>query len=426
MLYGSLRMPNLRLPSGRQVRFVLLCSLFALAACGEKPQQAMGEMKVPVSVITVEPAATEIYVELPGRVEAIKDAQIRARVNGIVNEINFEQGGDVKEGQLLFTIDPAPYVAARDQAAAQLKNAEADVRTARLLAQRYSKLIKANAVSRQEYDNAVAQAGQADAAVAAAKANLKAADINLGYTKVVSPIDGRIGKSLVTEGALVSASAATQMATVQQLDRVYVDITRSTTQLAQLRRAMDEGILKQAGDPAAQVLLEDGSAYKHQGKLLFSGVSVDPTTGQVNLRAEFDNPEQILLPGMYVRVRLQQGVDEKALLVPEQAIQRTSDGLSSLMVVKEGKVQPVAVSVGSQVKGKSIIYKGLNPGDVVVVEGFQKIRPGAAVQPIPWKESQAAGQGGAAQGADAGKTDPAAQQGQPQGDASGSKPASQG
>lgn len=424
-------MPNLRLPFGRQVRFIAFCSLAILAACGEKPQQAMGEMKVPVSVITVEPTATEIFVELPGRVEAIKDAQIRARVNGIVNEINFKQGSDVKEGQLLFTIDPAPYVAARDQAAAQLKNAEADVRTARLFAQRYSKLIKANAVSRQEYDNAVAQAGQAEAAVAAAKANLKAADINLDYTKIVSPIDGRIGKSLVTEGALVSASAATQMATVQQLDRVYVDITRSTTQLAQLRRAMAEGILKQAGDPAAQVLLEDGSPYKHLGKLLFSGVSVDPTTGQVNLRAEFDNPDQILLPGMYVRVRLQQGVDEKALLVPEQAIQRTADGLNSLMVVKEGKVQPVAVSIGSQVKGRSIIYKGLNPGDMVVVEGFQKIRPGAAVQPIPWKGPQAGGgQSGADKGADSGKAGPAASQDdakdKPAGDASASKPATQG
>jgi membrane fusion protein (multidrug efflux system) len=426
MLYGSLRMSNLRLPFGRHVRLALFCSLAVLAACGDKPQQAMGEMKVPVSVVTVEPASTAIYVELPGRVEAIKDAQIRARVNGIVDEVNFKQGSDVKQGQLLFTIDPAPYIAARDQAAAQLKNAEADVRSARLFAQRYSKLIKANAVSRQEYDNAVAQAGQAEAAVAAAKANLKAADINLGYTKVVSPIDGRIGKSLVTEGALVSASAATQLATVQQLDRVYVDITRSTTQLAQLRRAMEEGILKESGDPAAQVLLEDGSAYKHSGKLLFSGVSVDPTTGQVSLRAEFDNPDQILLPGMYVRVRLQQGVDEKALLVPEQAIQRTADGLSSLMVVKEGKVQPVVVAVGSQTDGRSIIYKGLNPGDMVVVEGFQKIRPGAAVQPIPWKGAQA----GADKGAGSGKAAPAASEGdakdKPAGDASASKSATQG
>lgn len=388
------------LPVRQRVLVILFSSFLALAACGEKPQQASGEMKVPVSVVTVQPAATKIFVELPGRVEAIKDAQIRARVTGIVTAINFEQGSDVKEGQLLFTIDPAPYIAVRDQAAAQLKNAEADVRSARLFAQRYSKLIKSNAVSRQEYDNAIAQAGQADAAVAAAKANLQAANINLGYTKVESPIAGRIGKSLVTEGALVSASAATQMATVQQLDRVYVDVTRSTTQLAQLRQAMAKGVLTRSpeGDAIAHVLLEDGSVYDHAGKLLFSGVSVDPGTGEVNLRAEFVNPNEILLPGMYVRVRLQQGVDEKALLVPDQAIQRTADGLNSLMLVRDGKVQPTAVSVGPSVQGRSIIYKGLNAGDVVVVEGFQKIRPGAAVQPIPWKAAQQGAAGGAAPG----------------------------
>jgi len=181
------------------------------------------------------------------------------------------------------------------------------------------------------------------------------------------------------------------MATVQQLDRVYVDIPRSVNQLAQLRRAMAEGVLTRSaeGDALAYVLLEDGAEYEHPGKLLFSGVSVDPGTGQVSLRAEFENPDQILLPGMYVRVRLQQGMDEKALLVPQQAIQRTSDGLNSVYVVREGKVQPVAVSVGPQIKGSFLVYKGLNPGDVVVVEGFQKIRPGAAVQPIPWKQAGA-------------------------------------
>ncbi|MBF6616282.1 efflux RND transporter periplasmic adaptor subunit [Pollutimonas thiosulfatoxidans] len=384
-------MSILRLPARQQVRVLLLSSLVMLAACGEKPQQAGGEMKVPVSVVTVEPTPTEVFVELPGRVEAIKEAEIRARVNGIVQEINFEQGSDVKSGQLLFTIDPAPYIAQRDQAAAQLKNAEADIRSARLFADRYAKLIKANAVSRQEYDNAVAQAGQAEAAVAAAKAALQSANINLGYTRVESPIDGRIGRSMVTEGALVSAASATQMATVQQLDRVYVDIPRSVNQLAQLRRAMAEGVLTRSaeGDALAYVLLEDGAEYEHPGKLLFSGVSVDPGTGQVSLRAEFENPDQILLPGMYVRVRLQQGMDEKALLVPQQAIQRTSDGLNSVYVVREGKVQPVAVSVGPQIKGSFLVYKGLNPGDVVVVEGFQKIRPGAAVQPIPWKQAGA-------------------------------------
>lgn len=402
-------MSNLRLPYGQQVRVVVFSSLLLLAACGDKSQQAPpGEMKVPVSTVTVQPTATEVAVELPGRVEAIKDAQIRARVNGIVNEINFKQGSDVKAGQLLFTIDPAPYRAVRAQAAAQLQRAQADAKSARLLAQRYGKLIKANAVSRQEYDNAMAAAGQADAAIAAAKATLQAADIDLGYTKVESPIDGRIGKSLVTEGALVSASAATQLATVQQLDRVYVDLTRSTTELAQLRRALASGELEQSadGNAKAQVVLEDGSNYEQPGKLLFSGVTVDPTTGQVNLRAEFANPDQILLPGMYVRVRLQQGVDEKALLVPQQAVQRTADGRSSLMLVKDGKVQVAPVTVGPGINGKWMITKGLNAGDVVIVEGFQKIRPGAAVQGMPWNP-QAEQQGGKAPAA-AGAGAPAA------------------
>lgn len=421
-------MLNLRLPSRQQALVLAFSSLLLLAACGEKPQQDQGGMKVPVSVITVEPARTEVFTDLPGRVQAVKDAQIRARVTGIVNEINFEQGSDVKEGQLLFTIDPAPYAAQRAQAAAQLKNAEADVRSARLLAQRYSKLIKANAVSRQEYDNAIAQSGQAEAAVAAAKAALQVADIDLGYTKVVSPIDGRIGRSLVTEGALVSAVEATQLALVQQLDQVYVDVTRSTTELAALRRALAAGTLTQSSDGAAVVkaLLEDGSVYQHNGKLLFSGVTVDPGTGQVSLRAEFPNPDQILLPGMYLRVRVPEGVDEKALKVPQQAIQRTADGLSSLMVVREGKAQIVAVSTGSVIEGQTIITKGLNPGDMVVVEGFQKIRPGAPVQPIPWQQGAPAGAGspgGAQGGAAPAQADPDAK---PAADAPAAKPAEQG
>lgn len=385
-------MSNLRLSMGQQLRVVLFSvALLSLAACGEKPQPASGGMKVPVSVVTVQPARTEVFVDLPGRVAAIKDAEIRARVTGIVTEINFKQGSDVKEGQLLFTIDPAPYQAARAQVAATLKKAQADAQSVRLLAQRYAKLIKVNAVSRQEYDTAVAQSAQAEAAIAGAKAALQSADIDLAYTKVASPINGRIGKSLVTEGALVSASSATQMATVQQLDRVYVDLTRSTAQLSQLRRALASGELTQAGEGAAtvQVVLEDGTLYDEVGTLLFSGVTVDPATGQVNLRAEVPNPGEILLPGMYVRVRLQQGVDEKALLVPQQAIQRTADGLNSLVVVRDGKAQTIAVVLGAEVKGQSIVYKGLNPGDVVVVEGFQKIRPGAPVQAIPWKEKAA-------------------------------------
>ncbi|WP_353171703.1 efflux RND transporter periplasmic adaptor subunit [Paracandidimonas soli] len=379
------------LPSRRKVgRIILpLAAVFVLASCSDKPADggAPGGMKVPVSVITVEPSRAEMFADLPGRVEAIRDAQIRARVTGIVTGIHFEQGSDVKEGQLLFTIDPAPYKAARDQAAAMLKQAQADAGAARTLSKRYETLIKANAVSRQDYDNAVARTAQADAAIASAKAALQAADIDLGYTKITSPIDGRIGKSLVTEGALVSASSATQLATVQQLDRVYVDSMRSTAELAQLRKAIADGTLKQAGDGAAQALalMDGGELYAEPGRLLFSGVSVDPTTGQVVLRSEFPNPDKILLPGMYVRVRLQQGIDEKALMVPQQALQRTADGRSSLMLVKDGKVAVSPVLTGPSMNGKVVVTSGLQAGDAVIVEGFQKIRPGAPVQPMPWK-----------------------------------------
>ena len=397
-------MLNTWLPSSRQARASAISLVFFLAACGDKPEAPPQGMKIPVSVIQVQPSSAEITTELPGRVEAIKDAEIRARVTGIVEEINFRQGSDVEQDQLLFTIDAAPYTAARDQAEAQLQRAQADVQAAESLAKRYSTLVKSNAVSRQEYDNAIAQAAQGRAAVASAQALLQSSEIDLGYTKITAPISGRIGKSLVTEGALVSASAATLMASVQQLDRVYVDLTQSTAQLSRLRRALASGELTQSDDghAVASVILEDGTEYEHEGELLFSGVAVDPTTGQVSLRAEFQNPDQILLPGMYVRVRLQQGVDNNALLVPDQAIQRGSDGLSTLMLVSdEGTVRPVAVTVGAKVGTQNIITAGLNVGDTVIVEGFQKIRPGAPVQAMPWsaEDDKAQAANGADQGA---------------------------
>ncbi|GAB1580003.1 efflux RND transporter periplasmic adaptor subunit [Bordetella petrii] len=339
-----------------------------------------------VSVVTVQPKPASIISELPGRVDAVRDAQIRARVTGIVQKIEFEQGGDVKDGQLLFKIDPAPYKAARDQAAAQLKQAQADLYSAKALADRYAPLVKANAVSKQEYDNAVAGYRQAEAAVAAAKANLDNASINLGYTDVTSPIDGRIGKPLVTEGALVEAASATQMALVQQLDPVYVDFTQSTGDLAKLRQAFASGQMERVGPDAAKVsvLLEDGSVYPHDGKLLFTGITVDPTTGQVNLRAEVPNPDHILLPGMYVRVRVDEGINKQALLVPQQALQRTADGMQSLMLVKDNKIEQLAVTTGGVIDNQWLITSGLKAGDVVVVEGFQKIRPGAPAQASPW------------------------------------------
>jgi len=364
-----------------------------LAGCGERPQMNPGMPQV--SVITVQPQRAPIVSELPGRVDAVRDAQIRARVTGIVQRIAFEQGGDVKENQVLFKIDPAPYKAAYDQATAQLKQAQANLFSAKLLADRYAPLVKANAVSKQEYDNAVASYRQTDAAVAAAKAAQDNAAINLGYTDVTSPITGRIGKPLVTEGALVESTSATQMATVQQLDPIYVDFTQSTTDLAALRRAFASGRLQQVGQDAARatVVLEDGTEYDHPGKLLFTGITVDPTTGQVNLRAEVPNPDAILLPGMYVRVRLEQGFDDSALMVPQQALQRTADGKQSLMLVRDNKIAQVPVTTGGALNNNWLITSGLKAGDVVVVEGFQKIRPGAPVQVSQWNRGGADAQG---------------------------------
>jgi membrane fusion protein (multidrug efflux system) len=406
--------------SKRVAKPLIIATIGALliAGCGERPQLNPGPPQV--SVITVQPERTPRVADLPGRVDAVRDAQIRARVTGIVQKITFKQGGDVKENDLLFKIDPSQYKAAYDQAAAQLKQSQADLFSAKALADRYAPLVKANAVSKQEYDNAVASYRQADAAVAAAKANLQSASINLGYTDVVSPISGRIGKPLVTEGALVEASSATQMALVQQLDPIYVDFTQSTTDLAALRKAFAAGQLQKVGNDAAlaQIMLEDGSEYAHAGKLLFTGITVDPTTGQVNLRAEFPNPDQVLLPGMYVRVRLTQGINDQGLLVPQQALQRTPDGMQSLMLVKDGKIEQVSVTTGEAIKGRWVITSGLKPGDVVVVEGFQKVRPGAPVKVSQWNPGQpaapAGGQGAPAAGATQGPSGqgPAPQQGQ--------------
>lgn len=370
------------------LRVVLISATLVLAACGDKPQQQdMAGMKIPVNVVQVQPEVTPIFVELPGRVEAVEDAQVRARVNGVVEAINFEQGAEVKEGDLLFTIDSAPYIAARDQAAAQLKNAEAAALTVNALAQRYSKLIKENAVSRQEYDSAMAQVQQSRANIELAKASLKAADINLGYTKVTAPISGRIGKAEVTKGALVSATQSTHLATIQRLDELYVDINRPVGEVMAIRKAITEGQLKadDQGQTPVTAIYDDRTTYSEPGKLLFSGVSVDPLTGQLNMRALFPNPQHDLLPGMFVRVRLEQAISENALLVPVQAVQYATSGAASLMIVKDGVAQAVPVQLGSLVDGRIIITQGLEPGDTVIVAGFQKIRPGAPVQPMPWK-----------------------------------------
>lgn len=373
----------------KPIRLIAICATtLALAACDQSQAPMQGQAPL-VSTVKVSPERAVIVADLPGRVNAVRDAQVRARVTGIVENILFTQGSNVKAGELLFEIDPAPYEAAYQAAHADLERAKAQAESANQLAKRYAPLVKVNAVSRQEYDDAVAQANQGKASILAAEAALKNAQINLNYTKVTSPIDGRVGQALVTEGALVEATTATTMALVQQLDPVYVDVFQSTSALAKLRRAFSSGQLQKVSDEDAQVnvILEDGSVYSQPGKLLFTGVTVDPGTGQVVLRVEINNPDNILLPGMFVRVQIEQGVDEQALAVPPQALQRAPNGLSNLYVVRDGVAIMIPVTAGNRYKDKMLILDGLEPNDEVVVEGFQKIRSGVPVTTKPWQPS---------------------------------------
>jgi membrane fusion protein (multidrug efflux system) len=313
-------------------------------------------------------------------------AEVRARVNGIVQKRLFAEGSDVKAGQPLFVIDPAPYQAALEGAKAQLARAEAKIASARLQAQRYTELVAENAVSRQEHDDAVAALKAAEADVAAGRAAVQAARIDLGYTTVTSPLTGRIGRSAVTEGAYVQQGQATLLATVQQLDPVYVDLTQSSAEALRLRRDHADGKLQRAGQGQAkvQLVLEDGRVYGLDGALQFADVTVDPSTGSIALRALFPNPRGELLPGMFVRARLQEGVSPEALLVPQQAVARDQKGQPTALVVNaERKVERRQLVTERVVGDAWLVTEGLERGEQVIVEGLQKVRPGAEVKPVP-------------------------------------------
>ncbi|MBO9536982.1 efflux RND transporter periplasmic adaptor subunit [Herbaspirillum sp.] len=354
----------------------------ALAACGQKPAAGPGGGMPPsaVSVITVAPQRIAITNELPGRLEAYRVAQVRARVAGIVQKRVFKEGSEVKEGQVLFKIDPAQYQATYD-------NAKATLTQTTLKAQRYKPLVEVNAVSKQEYDDAVAAQQQAEAAV-------RIAALNLGYATVTSPISGRIGRALVTEGALVGQGDATQLALVQQLDPIYVNVTQSSADMLKLQQAMASGQLKSVGENKASVtlVLENGQPYPLPGKLLFSDVTVDEATGSVSLRAEFPNPKRVLLPGTYVRTKIEQAVDEQALVVPQQAVMRDLNGASVFVVGADDKVAVRPVKTGSAQGNNWQILDGLKEGDRVIVEGLQKVKPGAPVKPVQWNPAGAAPQ----------------------------------
>jgi membrane fusion protein (multidrug efflux system) len=358
----------------------------ALAACGGKPAGPQAGGPVEVGVFTVTPTAVTLTRELPGRTSAFRVAEVRARVNGIVLRRTFVEGSDVAEGQQLFLLDPAPYQAALDGARAALARAEATVANTRLQAQRYAELVKDNAVSRQEYESATAALQTAEADVAAARAAEQAARINLGYTTVTAPVSGRIGRSAVTEGAYVQAAQATLLATVQQLDPVYVDLTQSTAEVLKLRRDLESGRLQGAGPGRARVRLvtDDGREYAHDGTLQFADVTVDPGTGSIALRALFPNPKGELLPGLFVRARLDEGVSPQALLVPQVGVTRDQKGLPVALVVNaERKAERRQLVTDRAVGDAWLVTEGLKPGDQVIVEGLQKVRPGASVTPVP-------------------------------------------
>lgn len=361
-----------------------------LAGCGKGAEQqaAPGAGMPPpeVGVVTVTPGDVGLETELPGRLEAGRVAQVRARAAGILLRRLFREGSDVRAGQVLYQIDPAPYAAAQASAQASLAKSEANLAQATSLAQRYAPLVAANAVSKQDYANAVAAQKQAEADVAAARAAVRTAQINLGYASVTAPISGRIGRSLVTEGALVGQGEATQLATIQQIDPLYVNFTQSSTEVLNLRRALEQGRLKRAGPQGAEVriVLEDGTLYAQPGRLLFADLTVDPATGQVMLRAEVPNPKALLLPGMYVRVRIEQARAANAVLLPQQAVTRSPDGDSVMVVDAKGMASPRQVKVGGAQGNDWVVLSGLQPGEKVIVDGFQKLRPGAPVKPVPW------------------------------------------
>jgi membrane fusion protein (multidrug efflux system) len=357
----------------------------AVMACGDSKAPDSARPAPQVTVLTLKPQNFVIKTILPGRTAPTLIAEVRPQVTGIVQSRIFTEGAEVKAGSLLYRLDPATYQAAYDSARAAVAKAEASVQTARRNVERNKELVAIKFVSQQAYDDAVTTLRQSEADLAAAKAAAEAARINLAYTSVMAPIGGRIGKSTVTPGALVTANQPTPLVTIQQMNPMYVDITQSSTEALRLRRAMASGELKRAREDAARVTLqlEDGTNYAHEGILQFSDVTVDASTGAITLRALFPNPEGILLPNLYVRATLEEGLRENAILVPQQAVTRDPKGQAIAMVVgPEGKVEARPLKTTRTVGSDWLVDSGLRAGDRVIVEGLLRARPGAAVQPV--------------------------------------------
>ncbi len=369
-----------------------------LAGCSEGPNaQASSAQPVPeqVGFVMVEQSPRPHIRELPGRIAPTRIAELRARVAGIVTARSFEQGSSVKAGDVLYSLDAAPYEVELQAAQAALKRAEAVLQHEERQTQRIETLAATKTASPAQVETALATLYQARADVEARKADVARATLNLAYTTLRAPISGRIGRALVTEGALVGQGEATHMATIQHLDSVYADFTQSVSELNQLRRALTNGDLEAAGPEAAKVrlVLDNGELYPHAGKLLFSDSTVDPTTGQVTLRGEFPNPNGELLPGMYVRVQIVQGVDPDALAVPQQSVRRNDAGNSEVYVIRDdNRAVALPVNLGRAVGDHWLVEKGLKAGDRVIVDGFQKFVPGDIVDPKPWTRADSGSQ----------------------------------
>jgi membrane fusion protein (multidrug efflux system) len=367
---------------------LVMAGMLSLVGCQKQEAAAPpAPPPSPVGVVTVQSETLPITSDLPGRIAPTRLAEVRPRVSGIIVERVFEQGSLVRQGDVLYRIDPAPFKVQVDSATGTLRRAEAAQLQARQTADRQTQLAKSNVASRQEYDTAIAQLAQADAEVVIAQAGLAQAQLSLQYANVTAPISGRIGRALITEGALVNSSGSENLATIQQLDPIYADFTQPVADLIRLRNALQDGKLMTGPNEAkAQLVLDNGTKYPESGRLLFSEAAVDETTGQVTLRGEFPNKNGNLLPGMYVRVQIEEGLERDAIAVPQQAIQRDSGGQASALVVgAENKVEQRRITVGRAIGERWVISRGLKSGDQVIVDGFQKTAPGATVDPKPWQ-----------------------------------------
>lgn len=361
------------------------------SGCGQQQSKTPPQMPpAEVGVVTVSAQNLPITTELPGRIDPIRVAEVRARATGIILKRLFVEGSEVKAGDLLFQIDPAPLKADYDSADAGLAKAQASLAQMQAKADRYKALVAINAVSKQDYDDALAAALVAKADVKTAKAVVANASLNLGYASVIAPITGKIGEAKVTEGALVNQSQANLLAVIQQLDPIYFDFTQSTSDLLKLKQAFEQGGLQKVSPDEAKLtlLLEDGTEYKYPGKLLFSDVTVDPTTGMITVRAEFPNPDHLLLPGMFARAKLVQAMQENAISAPQRAVTLGANGTGTVMVVTEdNKVEARPVKIGQAIDDKWVITDGLKAGETLIVEGLQKAKPGAEVKTVAFGQT---------------------------------------